>query len=44
MPSTWKTTEPTGKSKIRLTPNTLQDRWLNIQNGEVPSLKWQFAK
>lgn len=44
MPSTWTTTLPTGTSKIRLEPNLLQDRWLNIQNGEVPSLKWQLAK
>lgn len=44
MASTWTTTLPTGPTRIRMLPNICQDRWTNIQNGEVPSLKWQLAR
>ena len=44
MPSTWTTTLPTGSTRIRLAPNILQDRWLNIEQGEVPSDKWQLQR
>lgn len=44
MPSTWTTTLPTGTTKIRMSPNIFQDRWTNIQQGEVPSTKWQLAR
>lgn len=44
MPSTWTTTLPQGTTKIRMAPNILQDRWTNIQQGEVPCTKWQLAR
>lgn len=44
MPSTWTTTLPAGTTKIRMAPNILQDRWLNIEQGEVPSDKWELQK
>ncbi len=43
MPSTWTTSLPSGSTKIRLTPNILQDRWINIEGGEVPGDKWQYV-
>jgi len=44
MPSTWTTNLPQGTTKIRMLPNICQDRWINIQQGEVPSTKWQLAR
>ena len=44
MPSTWTTTLPTGSTRIRLAPAIFQDRWLNIEQGEVPSDKWQLQR
>lgn len=44
MPSAWTTTLPQGSTKIRMAPAVLQDRWTNIQQGEVPSTKWQLAR
>lgn len=44
MASTWTTTLPQGTTKIRMLPNICQDRWQNIQQGEVPSTKWQLAQ
>jgi len=43
MASTWTTTLPQGTTRIRKLPNICQDRWTNIQNGEVPSTRWQLA-
>lgn len=40
---TWTPSQPTGGSKIRLLPDLLEDRWNNIEGGEVPSRKWQLA-
>ena len=42
--ATWTTSLPTGTTKIRMAPNILQDRWVNIQQGEVPCTKWQLAQ
>lgn len=42
--ATWDPTLPQGTTKIRLEPTILQQRWVNIQQGEVPSTKWQLAR
>ena len=42
--ATWTTSEPSGTTKIRMAPNILQARWVNIQQGEVPSTKWLLAR
>lgn len=42
--ATWTTTLPQGTTKIRMAPTILQQRWENIQRGEVPSEKWLLAK
>lgn len=44
MPSTWTTSLPSGATKIRMLPNICQDRWTNIQNGQVPSTSWLLAR
>ena len=44
MPSTWTTNLPQGTTKIRMLPNICQDRWTNIQQGQVPSTKWQLER
>lgn len=44
MPSTWTTLLPKGTTRIRMLPNICQDRWLNIEKGEVPSDKWELQQ
>lgn len=44
MPSPWVTNLPAGTTQVRMLPNICQDRWQNIQQGEVPSTKWQLAQ
>jgi len=42
--ATWTTTLPQGTTKIRIAPTILQQRWSNIQQGEVPCTKWQLER
>ena len=41
---TWTTTLPDGTTRIRMLPNILQQRWTNIEQGEVPADKWQLQQ